>query len=717
MKTFQQALAFIVCILVPLTHEAAELRTSDGLRLQFANNGAIQAVSVGNAAVTENAEGGILARGAGANSFVPMRGSLIPATRGFLLYSKSDRLGLEVTTEFQNRGEYISVEGTVKNPSGKDRCVDLKVELPVDARGWRWGKGLSGEAIVKDSAVGEKTSDDVTMYPVATISSTNSGTGLAIAVPPNHPTLFDTGADKYGLFVIFRIGLAPDSAPANETKFRAIIFRHDAEWGFRSALDRYYNFFRDPYFVRRVKKIGAWAWHNPPPADMANSKLYAFHEAGGEIWKTGDQGMHGYEHEGKNLAATVGDFEQLAKLSSDEQLGIYSLPYTIVGQRQVYHLPKLPKNQSEALAFFESWKTDEPIVFQCPGPSTGFRSVDQLKEVIRRSCLYDQDQKPIVMMRQYLGNTVTFPLNPNPNLFSDSDAVTIARYTMDDYLPMLFTGSKYFDGCYVDSLGRWPAYFNFRREHFRYSTVPLTYSATTKAGANDEDVDPAEQGIASEPSISAPQPCLWSLQSHAEYLWQLSRRLHAQNKIVFANGIHRNRVMLGFAVDALGCEGVPSYRSGEGYYSARVAAYQKPYCSLNGRDSVNPVAWNSCLYLGILIGSRSDKGQELERKYLPAMIRINEAGWEPVTYASADKSAVGVERWGKGNGLYFTAMNRSKQPVETRLQLDIDGLHLGRKVKATDLITGAALDTESDKHNVFVKLSLEAEQAVAIAVK
>src|SRR6266542_837459 len=162
------------------------------------------------------------------------------------------------------------------------------------------------------------------------------------------------------------------------------------------------------------------------------------------------------------------------------------------------------------------------------------------------------------MPREYLGHTVTFPLNPNPNLFTGSDKLTIAKYTLDDYLPMLFTGSKFIDGCYVDSLGRWCGFYNYRREHFGYSTVPLTYSGKT------------------------PQPCLWNLQSHAEYLWELSSRLHARNKIVFANGVHANRVMLGFAVDVLGMEGLPSYKNRATFYATRVAADTKPYCALNG---------------------------------------------------------------------------------------------------------------------------------------
>jgi hypothetical protein len=91
--------------------------------------------------------------------------------------------------------------------------------------------------------------------------------------------------------------------------------------------------------------------------------------------------------------------------------------------------------------------------------------------------------------------------------------------------------SKYVDGIYMDSLGRWCGYYNFRSEHFKYSTVPLTYAG-----------NPA-------------QVCIWNLQSHAEYMWEARTRLHAQDKILMANGVHPERVMLGFACDVLGREG------------------------------------------------------------------------------------------------------------------------------------------------------------------
>ena len=131
-------------------------------------------------------------------------------------------------------------------------------------------------------------------------------------------------------------------------------------------------------------------------------------------------------------------------------------------------------------------------------------------------------------------------------MFGDQpDKETIAKYTLDYYLPMMF-GSKWVDGCYVDSLGRWCGFYNYRTDHFRYTTLPLTYAGFR------------------------PQPCIWNLQSHAEYLWELESRLHKQNRIVIANGVHPDRVMLGFAVDVMGEEGTRTLDAGEAFAAVRV---------------------------------------------------------------------------------------------------------------------------------------------------
>jgi hypothetical protein len=208
-----------------------------------------------------------------------------------------------------------------------------------------------------------------------------------------------------------------------------------------------------------------------------------------------------------------------------------------------------------------------------------------------------------------------------------------------------------------------------------------------------------------------PKPCLWNLASHAEYIWELGRKLHAQGKIFTANGVHPDRAMLGFGCDVMGSEGAPVYDAGENFYVSRVAAGIKPYCYLNATHKVSPRLWNSVLYMGYLMGANSKQGLADEKKYLPMIIKLNEAGWQPVTYARAEPKVVGVERWGQLN---FTAMNRSKENVDAEFAVDLKSLELKGAVTVKELVSGKKLASEIKEDRLVISVPLKAEETIAI---
>jgi hypothetical protein len=609
-------------------------------------------------------------------------------------------LGLRVRLVLAPHDDHIDVDGVVSDPSGVDRCVDVKLALPIGPAGFELGLGLSGSAPGKkknaakaaDKDIDVSTPDDNAIYPLCAVSNADKGAGLTIAVPPTSATRFLTGMDSNGPYIIYRVGISKHSSPASQTPFHAVIYRHDPAWGFRASLEEYYSIYREPFFTRRVKRIGAWTTQNV--SQLPNKQLYAYHEAGFPTWRTPSDTSTGINKrltleqldQGPNCSS-LEEYEKLCELESDEKAGIYSLPYTIVGQRQILMLPELPKTYDESMKVLKTWSTTRPILFDGPPQAVSFRSSDELKNIIHNSSIHDFEGRLQIIPRPYRGPTLTFPQNPNPRLFKDdSTKETIAKYTLDYYLPMMFR-SKYVDGCYVDSLGRWCGFYNYATEHFKYSTVPLTYAG------------------------NPPKPCLWNLASHAEYIWELGRRLHAQGKIFIANGVHPDRAMLGFACDVMGSEGTAVYDAGENFYVSRVAAGIKPYCYLNASHRVSPKLWNSVLYMGYLMGANSPKGLADEKKYLPTIIKLNEAGWQPVTYARAKPNAVGVERWGQMN---FTAMNRGKESVDALLTIDLKSLKLKGAVSVKELVSGNELASETKDDRLVISVPLKAEETIAI---
>lgn len=672
--------------------------TKDGLAIEITTG---SSVKIGHQTFRLSAGTLVWVRDAAAKDspFTPVK---LTFSRGATVSSRDleHPLGLRVQLVLAPHDDHIDVDGVVSDPSGVDRCVDVKLAIPIGPAGFDLGLGLSGSRPGKEKNaakaghkyVDDSTPDENSIYPLCVVSNTNKDVGLTIAVPPTGATRILTGMDWNGPCIIYRIGISKHSSPASQTPFHAVIYRHDPAWGFRASLEKYYSIYREPFFTRRVKRIGAWTSQNA--SQLANKELYAYHEAGFPTWRTASDTSTGINtqltleqlDEGPNCSS-LKEYEKLCELKADEKAGIYSLPYTIVGQRQILMLPELPKTYDEAMKALETWSTTRPILFDGPPQAVSFRTSDELKNIIRNSSIHDHAGKLQIFPRPYRGPTLTFPQNPNPRLYEDdSTKETIAKYTLDYYLPMMFR-SKYVDGCYLDSLGRWCGFYNYATEHFKYSTVPLTYAG-----------DP-------------PKPCLWNLASHAEYIWELGRRLHAQRKVLIANGVHPDRAMLGFACDVLGSEGTPVYDAGENFYVSRVAAGIKPYCYLNASHKVSPKLWNSVLYMGYLMGANSKKGLADEKKYLPTIIKLNEAGWQPVTYARARPKVVGIERWGQTN---FTVMNRSKEKVDAELAIDLKSLKLEGAVSVKELLSGREVASETKEDRLIISVPLKAEETIAI---
>lgn len=690
---------------------AIDVRTNDGLALRGDREGRVTALELDGHPVPLGREPWLFrVRDA------VVGGNFVPAKPA----PSESPLALRLTALITNRDDFLQIDGEVATQTPVDRCIDLKISLPIDAKDFvahpglfdgpaaadrpnaKKKKSLAARAAASlEPEIDEANAEDNAWYPLVPASNRARGAGLTLAVPPTHPTRFATGHDDTGLFIVLRIGLSPAAATPGRTPYRVILYRHDPAWGFRSALARYYASYREPFFTRHAKRIGAWTTQNA--SQLAHPRLYAYHEAGFPTWRhpagtgSGVNVKLTLEHldEGP-VADSLEDYERLCELALDEQHGIYSLPYTIVGQRQLLQLPALPRDHEEAMRALDAWQPKENILFDGPPQATSFRSADELKTIIRDSTLHDEQHRLALMPRAYRGPTLTFPQNPNPNLFrGDAAKPTIASYTLDYYLPLMLE-SKFVDGLYLDSLGRWCGFYNFRTEHFKYSTVPLTYSG------------------------SPPQPCLWNLQSHAEYMWEAGQRLHARGKILMANGIGPERVMLGFACDVLGRDGAPASVLSEDFYALRVAAGVKPYCLLNATHRTSPRLWNAALYLGFLVGCNDPKGLADEARYLPLIIQCNEAGWEPITHARASPVVVGVERWGGQAAdapLYFTVMNRSTEPVDSALTIDLAALKQRPDVRAEPRLGKSLVASEPAPGQLTLRLHLAAEQTEVIAIK
>ncbi len=267
-----------------------------------------------------------------------------------------------------------------------------------------------------------------------------------------------------------------------------------------------------------------------------------------------------------------------------------------------------------------------------------------MREIVESCLLHAPDGLPQMKIRTtaWGGDSVTFPLNANPGLFADTDAATIGKTQLATVAAMHDDNPK-LDGTYVDSLGAWGEYNNYRAEHFAYTRTPLSFEPTSGRSIINNRF------------------------TLLEFLWELGDLLHERDDLLFANGVHQNRRFHAYACDILGVEG-HNYLE-----QKRTIAGQKPFLLLIydiHTDVAQMEHWfNLCGFYGIYpsYGNMSVfKTPEiyapvaaLNNKYVPTLQKMTGAGWQPVTQARSSDPEVWLERWGPGadGAVYLSIYN------------------------------------------------------------
>jgi len=644
------------------TERLPPLATADGLCVRLNDAGGVVSVRLdGNDLLASGMRSGLWVRPLGSN-MVPVTGEIATAGSGLVQRWKDDNLGLGVVVKWLGGKSALHCRGELVDLTGKDRCVDVVAAVPVGAAGedWRWGRSVIESIPVWRTAKGKKPTavpQALEDYTFSALSRPDDA-GLSLAVPADSPCVCRFEWDpEFGLSVRFRFGLSPHASGDLKSRapFAFTISRIDPAWPMRDAARRYQQ--RNPKaFEKRVKREGLWMFGRPR-IELPDPHNYAFHEAGPTGWQY------------------------------DEEHDISTCPYIIPGQREITKLKKLPADAAEALEIFERWK---------PGEDRRGRGWGN-KRVIETSMLHDANGKPVVEIRNttWGGNSITFPLNANPRLFGASDKPTIAKTLLKharrqhDQIPQL-------DGTYVDSLGHWGRFVNFRREHFAAERIPLT-------------CDP----VSGRPVINNRFTLL-------QFLWELRDLLHERGKLLFANGVHPNRRFHFFALDVMGVEGHGRL------YQKRTMAGPKPFLLLIYRIHEDPAQmeywFNRCVHWGIYpsFGNmRLFDTQEkyapiarLNNRYVPALRAITSAGWQPVTHAHVTDRVL-VERWGPGKDgrVYLTVYPDSEALASTKLTIDAAALQLeGASLTAEDVLAGGSFQNDITDGSCGLKLPLHAER-------
>ena len=605
-------------------------QTKDGLGLELRGQ-RVERVRVGEREWTAGAAGGFFARDVAADSdLFGFDAGACPA------------LGLGLETRWVARDDHLAVRGRLKDLRGGDRAVLLLFALPVAAHGWLWGDDIRRERVITGkeeycvaNAVDCGTTGTLSAYPMAAIHDRRSG--LALALDPDCPAQFRLvyHAGTRQFFIAFDFGLVPETAAfPGAADFGFVVYRFDPAWGFRAAWEKHLEIFPEHHRVRSTRQ-GIWM----PFTDVRTV----------EGWE--DFGFR--YHEGNN------------NVPWDDEHDILSFRYTEPMTWWMSMDPAAPRTLAEALRIRDEYA------------ASGGGRPREMAAVSRAAAMFGSDDRPTLTFRnEPWANGAVWSLNPNPALPATPNAATIhwndavkARAYAPGAVPRL-------DGEYLDSLeGYVTANLNFRREHFRFTSVPLTFATDTHA------------------------PALFKGLAVHEFTRWISEDVRRLGGLMFANGVPYRFGFLCPWLDVLGTETnwMPDGRytpaSHEQMGLWRTLAGRKPYLLLMNTDydRFGP-PWveryfQRSLFYGMFPSMFShnaaedpywrnpawyNRDRELFRRYIPLIKQVAEAGWQPVTRATTDNPDLLVERFGPAPSghVFFTVFNDSEEVRAGRLRVE-----------------------------------------------
>lgn len=676
------------------------LKTGDGLELGLGDS-VVTSLKIDGQELANNAYSGFLVRdiaaadNTGVYAFAPGSASAPDKFRG-----SQDTLGLSLEADYTEADTHIAVNGVIRDAtnSADGRAVQLSYALPVTASGWKWGVSIQKDEDIATGGVGniykELGQGDMSivdwdsvprsMYPTSVIY--NEDLGLAIAVSMDFPTYWELeyNGSTQQYVLTYHLGIvkeAPDAA-----RFSFVVYKlDDPEWGFRAAMEKYTRIFPDYYEVLE-KDQGLWvAWTLTSSVVDPEDFNFKFKEEGGETFRI--EGFYEMEH------------------------GIKGYKYIEPGDWWLKNMESLPNDQMVQDAIAAQAAQD--------------KSIEATRQAIATD--FCKGLNPFGRLNWYPVDVAWAPngaqihINANPALPGEYNFYNL--YLSQEQMDVLFDPfactTVPFDGIYLDELsGWWNGNANFNKEHYQYTTVPLTYSPYYK------------------------MPMLHRASNTWEFVKKLNTELHAMDKTIFSNKCPDKTSFYTPLIDAMGTEmtalngNMYAPQSIDDMSMWRTLSYQKPFCILLSNDytvfdhEMMEKYFQRCLAFGIFPSPQAsysdnlqywtsrelfyERDRDIFQKYMPTLKTIAEAGWEPVTRAVSDNADVLVERFGASadEGTYFTLFNNGTENQSVNLTVALEKLGLREGCTIQEMISGQAVTLNDGVYTV----SLEPSQTVVLGI-
>lgn len=674
--------------------------------------GALKKLSAGGAAmVLDPASGGFSAHDVVAKAAIDLTQGKVSRKDGKTIFDAKPAQGLGLHAEFTAKDGYVLVTGYLEKSTPEDRAIILDYRVGLTGAGAIFSNALNRS---EESRIADATTEfEGNAFPIAALQTADRA--VAVAIPHDFPCAFGMVGSGQGLTVRFFLGVTAETkAFPNRAPFQFIIYPTEPGWGFRGALERYYGFYPGNY-EPRIMKTGYWMFQVkglvPERADQYTFNLL-------EI-----QNPH-----------------VPADLNRDDKYDIASLLYTLVGQREIKFLDKLPTNYDEAMKVFADWSVESHKKHTVTKENIVTGEDKWLREEVEISGIKNAEGKYEIQFRDtpWGKKSLTFKANPSPYLYADKNVQTVGRNSIrlvEEWLKQY----PQIDGVLIDSMGaNWPATADYRRDHIAYAQYPVTFDVQGRLFVSNHI-------------------------GHYEWCQQMGDKLWAQGKFFGANGLYAYRAsnlehyrnpdrktrpklspfFSASLLDASTSE-IGTRAGTDRCQDVRILMGRK-YCTLTNyewhdeakvkefynRSLAHAIfASNTMTYAGNgeyvenvnegLSYVDNPKGYYRDKTLLdwmlPKVTMLQKAGWQPITRARVEGDAQGVvlERFGQGDKIFLTLFNETDARKTCSVKLDLAAL--GFEAGTADY-REIAYDTpvKTEGHDRF-EFSLEPRQAYVVIV-
>jgi len=713
----------------PTTRATTTISTTDGLSLTVdQTSGLVQGVSVG---------------AAGLGSTTPSAFSLhdrIPDTKvsdvgGPLVSAGGSHSQTETVTSvetiisatYTEHSNHIEIRGTIDDTRSSDRAITVGYSLPVRfIPGWKFHYDMQrSDTIIEPNVYSADTSrywvsgsgwrDYNSRYTLCAISDDNAGLAFGLPLDEYYRYWFDYDSNNELFSIYFDLGItnrATDHFDGNGS-FSFIIFKLDEpEWGFRSALDKYYDIYPWAFEKRETNEGLVVAFDDLRNADEDQNGDGPIEDFGIAFWSGVDSG-DGLEGQWLNNKG-------IEIYSHCQEPGFKSIS---IGSTT----PTYAEVENQLDNYYNA----------------GGDARDQANAVFTSALFKDQAVDP----RDYkmAGTKAKFYQNTDPDVPYYTDGPANHNHNQKDHK---FKKIDYFydhsstaansyqvDGMLMDSLEGSYYRQNYRDSHIQVTKNPPTFDVDSK---NVTLVQPMgmleflkdyQTYVHSKGDLSMANAAVWQVPHYEAYL---------DVSITEVTWADAN----GFALPADAHEDMAFKRS---------TCYQKQHCFLYDPDDFTWIDYEDtekymqfCLFYGIFPGMGNDfnsmgenhsyftdpygtpgnewymynRDRDLFKKYVPLVQDISKAGWEPVTYGKTDDPEFLIERYGykESDDLHFTVFNKGGAGTSTTITLDASDMGIKGNVHVRDLVSNTTLPSNYFNGKITFPLTLLADDTAVLSI-